>query len=91
MLYEIIQPKINIKIKEYVSEAELYTTKKLYRLIQSTFNDFFKDNFDFEKLRIATVREVIINLIQYGIELNQKENIVPINFLVFSLYFLKDL
>ena len=88
---KIIQPKINIKIKEYVSEAELYTTKKLYRLIQSTFNDFFKDNFDFEKLRIATVREVIINLIQYGIELNQKENIVPINFLVFSLYFLKDL
>ncbi len=88
---KVIQPKIKIKIKDYVSEAELCTPKKLYKLIQSTFIDFFNQDLDYEKLRIKTVRDVIINLIQFGIELNPNENILPINFLIFSLYFLKDL
>ena len=88
---KVIQPKIKIKIKEYVSEAELCTPKKLYKLIQSTFIDFFNQDLDYEKLRIKTVRDVIINLIQFGIELNPNENILPINFLIFSLYFLKEL
>ena len=88
---KIIQPKINIKINEYICEAELYTPKKIYRLIQSTFNDFLKENLDYEKLRITTVREIIINLIQFGEELNQYDEIIPINFLIYSLYFIKDL
>ena len=86
-----MQPKINIKIKEYFSEAELFTPKKIYKLIQSTFNDFFNENLDFEKLRIKTVRDVIVNLIQFSVELNQTENVLPLNFLIYSLYFLKDL
>ena len=88
---KIIQPKINIKINELIFEAELYTPKKVYRLIQSTFDDFFNENFDFEKLRITTVKEIIINLIQFGEEINQSENLIPTNFLIYSLYFLKDL
>ena len=88
---KVMQPKIKIKIKDYVSEAELCTPKKLYKLIQSTFIDFFNQGLDYEKLRIKTVRDVIINLIQFGIELNSNEVILPINFLIYSLYFLKDL
>ena len=88
---KIMQPKINIKIKEYFSEAELFTPKKIYKLIQSTFNDFFNENLDYEKLRIKTVRDVIVNLIQFSVELNQTENVLPLNFLIYSLYFLKDL
>ena len=87
---KIMQPTINIKINEYICEAELFTPKKLYRLIQSTFEDFFNQNFDYEQLRIKTVRDVIINLIQFGIELNQNETLIPINFLIYTLYFLKD-
>ena len=88
---KIIQPTINIKINEYVYEAELYTPKKLYKLIQATFNDFFNANFDYGKLRINTVRDVIINLIQFGEELNQNEKILPVSFLIYTLYFLKDI
>ena len=88
---KVIQPKIKIKIKDYVSEAELCTPKKLYKLIQSTFNDFFNENFDYKKLRIKTVRDVIINLIQFGEELNQNEKILPVSFLIYTLYFLKDI
>ena len=88
---KIIQPTINIKINEYIYEAELYTPKKLYKLIQATFNDFFNANFDYGKLRINTVRDVIINLIQFGEELNQNEKILPVSFLIYTLYFLKDI
>ena len=49
------------------------------------------ENLDFEKLRIKTVRDVIVNLIQFSVELNQTENVLPLNFLIYSLYFLKDL
>ena len=34
--------------------------------------------------------ESIVNLIQFANELNKTENFLPFNFLVFSLYFLKD-
>ena len=88
---KIIQPTIKIKINNYESEAELYTPKKLYKLIQSTFNDFFNENFDYKKLRIKTVRDVIINLIQFGEELNQNEKILPVSFLIYTLYFFKDI
>ena len=88
---KIIQPKINIKINEYICDAELYTPKKLYKLIQSTFEDFYNQNFDYKQLRTKTVRDVIINLIQFGIELNQNEKIIPVNFLIYTLYFIKDI
>ena len=88
---KIIKKTIKIKINNYESEAELYTPKKLYKLIQSTFNDFFNENFDYKKLRIKTVRDVIINLIQFGEELNQNEKILPVSFLIYTLYFFKDI
>ena len=88
---KILKPKINIKINDFKSEAELYTPKKIYKLIQSSFNDFFNNDFDFSKLNIKDVREVIINLIFYSTEMKNNNELLPTNFLIYSLYFLKDL
>ena len=87
---KLMQPKINVKINEYVVDSELYTPKKIYRLIQATYNDFFNQNFEYDKLRIKTVRDVIINLIIYGIESKLNDFSLPINFLIYTLYFFKD-
>ena len=88
---KILKPKINIKINDFKSEAELYTPKKIYKLIQSSFNDFFNNDFDFSKLNIKDVREVIINLIFYSTEMKNNNELLPTKFLIYSLYFLKDL
>ena len=42
------------------------------------------------KLKIKEVRDVISNLIQYGLELNQYKEIFSIDFLVHTLYLFKD-
>ena len=43
------------------------------------------------KLKVKDVRDVISNLIQYGLELNNQNNeIIPIEFLVHTLYLFKD-
>ena len=88
---KILKPKINIKINDFKSETELYTPKKIYKIIQSAFNDFFNNDFDFSKLNIKDVREVIINLIFYSTEMKNNNELLPTNFLIYSLYFLKDL
>ena len=85
-----MQPKIYIKINEFTYQSDLYTPKKIYRILQSTFNDFFKKDFDYKELKTKPVLESIVNLIQFANELNKTENFLPFNFLVFSLYFLKD-
>ena len=87
---KLMQPKIYVKVNEFTYESDLYTPKKIYRLLQSAFNDFFKHNFDYKELKIKSVIESIVNLIQFANELNKNENFLPFNFLVYSLYFLKD-
>ena len=43
------------------------------------------------KLKVKDVRDVIANLIQYGLELNSKnKELIPIDFLVHTLYLFKD-
>jgi len=88
---KLMQPKIYIKINEFTYQSELYTPKKIYRLLQAAFNDFFKHNFDYKELKTKPVIESIVNLIQYSNELNKTENFLPFNFFVYSLYFLKDI
>ena len=88
---KLLQPKIKIKLKDFICEAELCTPKRIFKLLQSAFNDFFKNNFNYEKLRYKTVIESITNLILLSSELNKNENFLPMNFLIYSLYFLKDL
>ena len=43
------------------------------------------------KLKIKNVRDVITNLIQYGLVLNQEKDFLPVDFLVYTLYLMKDL
>ena len=87
-----LQPTVEIKINEYTYSSHFFAPKKIYKLIQHTFNDFFdKDELDMSKLKVKDVRDVIANLIQYGLELNSKnKELIPIDFLVHTLYLFKD-
>ena len=87
-----IQPTVEIKINEFIYSSNFFSPKKIYKSIQSTFNDFFdKDDLDMNKLKVKEVRDAIANLIQYGLELNNKnKEIIPIDFLVHTLYLFKD-
>ena len=87
-----IQPTINIKIKDYVYTSEFFAPKKIFKVSQKTFNDFFDaSDLDMSKLKIKNVRDVITNLIQYGLVLNQEKDFLPVDFLVYTLYLMKDL
>ena len=88
-----LQPTVEIKINEFIYSSHFFAPKKVYKIIQNTFNDFFKEDGDelyMAKLKIKEVRDVISNLIQYGLELNQYKEIIPIDFLVHTLYLFKD-
>ena len=86
-----LQPNINIKINEYFYSSFFFSPIKIYSLSKSTYNDFFdKGEFDMSKLMIKNVRDIITNLIQYGLELNDNEDLIPVDFLVYTLYEFKD-
>ena len=42
------------------------------------------------KLKINNVRDVIANLILYGVELDDNNEFIPIDFLVYTLYLFKN-
>ena len=86
-----IQPTVNIKIKEYFYSSVFFSPKKIYKIAQSTYNNFFdKEELEMSKLNIKNIRDVIVNLIQYGLELNTNEEIIPIDFLVYTLYLFRN-
>ena len=88
---KLLQPIIQVKVKEFVHSTEFFSPKKIYKLAQSTFNDFFDNaELDMSKLKIKNVRDVITNLIIYGMELNQEEEFLPVDYLIYTLYLLKD-
>ena len=88
---KLLQPIIQVKVKEFVHSSEFFSPKKIYKLAQSTFNDFFDNaELDMSKLKIKNVRDVITNLIIYGMELNQEEEFLPVEYLIYTLYLLKD-
>ena len=86
------QPLIVLKIKEYVNSVLFYSPKKIYKLMQSIYNDYFdKYELDLNKLNIVKLRECITNLVLYGMELNKnQEGLIPLDLLVNTLYLLKD-
>ena len=62
----------------------------MFALPNFFFSDFFENyNFDLKKCDIKLLREIITNLIQYGLELNSVH--VPFDFLIHTLYYLKDI
>jgi hypothetical protein len=88
---KVLQPSINIKINEYFYSSPFFSPKKIYKIIQSTFDDFFdKAELDMSKLIIKNIRDVIANLILYGLELNSDEELITVDFLVYTLFAFKD-
>ena len=86
-----LQPTVEIKIKKYNYSSEFFSPKKIYKLIQHTYNDFYENaNLDMTKLKIKNVRDVIANLILYGEELNQYDEFIPQEFLTYTLYLFKN-
>ena len=87
-----IQPTVEIKINEYIYSSEFFAPKKVYKSILNIFNDFFdKDDLNMSKLKVKDVRDIISNLIIYGLELNnQNKEMLPIDFLAHTLYLFKD-
>jgi len=86
-----LQPTINIKINEYFYSSPLFSPLKVYLLIKTTFDDFFeKAKLDMSKLMIKNVRDIIANLILYGLELNGDEELITIDFLIYTLLAFKD-
>lgn len=84
----ILKPTIVIKIKDYIYSAQFFSAKKIFKLSEKCFNDFYENNnLDFSKLEINNIRDCIANLIQYGLEL---ENTIPVTFLVNTLYLLRN-
>ena len=86
-----LRPTINIKINDYFYSSFLFSPKKIYKLVQATYDDFFdKGELDMSKLKITNVRDIIANLILYGLELNTDEEIITVDFLVYTLFAFKD-
>ena len=83
-------PIIVVKIKDYVYTSRFFSPIKILKSINLLFSDFFENyNFDLRKCDISSLREIITNLIQYGLELNTVH--VPFDFLIHTLYYLKDI
>ena len=83
-------PVIVVKIKDYVYTARFFSPIKILKSINLIFSDFFENyNFDLKKCDIKSLREIITNLIQYGLELSTVH--IPFDFLIHTLYLLKDI
>ena len=82
-------PEIVIKIKDYVYSCKFYQPLKLYRDAENLFEDFFDNyNLNIESLNIQKLREIILNLIIYGSELENEP--IPLGFLINTLYILRN-
>lgn len=85
----ISNPKILIKIKDYVYSCKFFSPQKLFKDSENLFEDLFDNyNLDIMNLNIQKLREIILNLIQYGSELDEKP--VPVGFLINTLYILRN-
>ena len=86
---KISNPRIIIKIKEYIYSCRFFSPQKLCKDAENLFEDLFDNyNMDLVNLNIQKLREIILNLIQYGNELEDKP--IPVGFLINTLYILRN-
>ena len=84
-----IRPEILIKINDYIFTSKFYTPKKIYRDAENMFeNNFDNHNLDISFLDMTKLKEIILNLIQYGMELKDKQ--FPVGYLMNSLYLMRN-
>ena len=84
---KVFNPQIVIKINDYIYKSKFYTPRKLYKESENMFEELF-DNYDLDlnNSDINKLREIILNLIQYGLEL--KEIKFPVDYLMNTFYYL---
>ena len=81
-----LKPTVEIKIKDYKYSTDFFSPKKIFKLAEISYNDFYENqNMDYSKLKIKNIRDCIANLILYGIEVKE----IPRKFLVYTLYLLR--
>ena len=87
-----IQPLVAIKIKKYSDSAKFFSPKKIYKFAKSLYYEYYnKYELDLSKLNVTKIRECIINLIIYGIVLDDEHRgLIPLDLLINTLYLLKD-
>ena len=84
-----MHPIIVVKIKDYIYTSEFFSPMKILKGISFIYSDFAENfNYNIKKVDLKSIREMLVNLIQYGIELNSVK--VPFDFLIYTLYSLKD-
>ena len=86
---KVFNPQIVIKINDYIYKSKFYTPRKLYKESENMFEELF-DNYDLDlnNSDINKLREIILNLIQYGLEL--KEIKFPVDYLMNTFYYLRN-
>ena len=85
---KVLKPTVEIKINDYIYSTEFFSPKKIFKLSEICFNEFYEnDNLDFSKLKIKNVRDCIANLIQYGLEI---KDTLPVKYLIYTLYLLRN-
>lgn len=83
-------PIIITKVQDNVYSSELFSPKKIFKLSQIAYKDFINNkNLDLENINIRPLRELLVNLIQYSIELTELN--IPYDFLVNGLYLTRNL
>ena len=87
---KVLKPTIHLKIKDYFYSSYLFSPKKIYKLSQSIYDDFFDKELDMSYLNIKNLRDIITNLIVYALHLKPNEEIIPSDFLVYTLYLLRN-
>ena len=86
---KILHPIIVVKIKDYIYTSEFFSPIKILKGIAFIYSDFIENfNYNIRKVDLKSIREMIVNLIQYGIELNSVK--VPFDFLIYTLYSLRN-
>ena len=83
-----LKPIIVIKINEYIFEADFFSPKKIYKMTEIAYKDFYeKNNLNISTINIRDIRNCIANLIIYGQEIGDD---VPNEFLINTLYLLRN-
>ena len=84
-----MNPKVVVKILDYVNTSDLFFPDKIYHDCSFLYSDFSENfNFDIKKINIPTFRSLITNLILYGLEMTDVQ--IPFDFLIYTLYAIKD-
>jgi hypothetical protein len=86
----VLKPVINIKINDYFYSSNFLSPMKIYKLAQSTYDDFFNKEMDMRELNIKNVRDIIVNLIEYSLHLKINDELISTNFLAYTLYLLRN-